>query len=106
MANIYYIGTTGPPWQFTITDDQGNALNVSGGTFTLFFRSATNNEIKFTGLSSFTVVDAANGVIQYQLDGNDLGTIGPGFFEIVVEAVISGLTYIPPQVPIIEVQSL
>lgn len=73
-----YVGFLDPPYNVTLTDDSGAAINLTGCTsnsFTLTMLNPTTNQAQ-QGVGSWTVTNATGGQASYQWTTNDLATAG------------------------------
>lgn len=70
-------------WRFTLRDDTGAALNLTGATVTLSMRvrGATSNKIAG---ASMTITGATTGTVEYAPVAADVNTVGSFDIEIKV----------------------
>lgn len=74
-----YVGFLDPPYNVMLTDDSGNALNLTGVTsnnFTLTMLNA-NTGLFQSGVGVWTITSATLGQASYQWTVNDMATAGP-----------------------------
>jgi len=87
----FYVGQTGPALRATIQDDSDNPVNLTGATFTLVIENTLTNA-NVSGAGTWSILNAPAGVAQYTWNSADTAT--PGAYNLFIEYVISGVTYI------------
>ena len=75
-----YQGQTGKAWGPTLTYDNGNAVSLAGllnTAFTLFIHDTkAPGSPDRTGAGTFTIVNAATGLISYKWNAADTSVVG------------------------------
>lgn len=88
MANSpRYVGFIDPPYNVTLTDDTGAALNLTGCTsasFTLSFMSASSGIVK-AGTGTWTIPSATTGQASYQYSAADVASAGTWLIYVTVK---------------------
>lgn len=74
-----YIGFLDPPYNVTLTDDSGAAINLTGCTSSSFTLTMLNQSTALSqqGVGVWTITNAVAGQASYQWTTNDLATAGP-----------------------------
>lgn len=106
--------STGPSLPVTFTDQQGNAVNVTGASFAMTFRCTTNfQKVGGSGSFSGTTQQLQAGLTTYTLGANDMANayalysvlIDRALFECYAKATISGVEYSALPI-VIEIQKI
>ena len=90
MAETYkYVqGDTGPQIKVTITEADGTAVNLTGGSVTLHFRASGTTTLLFSRPLLVVGDNATNGVAVLQWEAGDLD-VDAGNYEGEIETVTS-----------------
>ena len=74
----------------TIVDENGNALDVSGGSSVLFHCSTIDGvSVRANGVGGY-VTDGTNGQVKYQLTSTEVTTVRRMFAEFEVQGLTAG----------------
>lgn len=110
MASAFFLKQrdTSPALQYTVKDEDGSAIDLSGATVTFYMQDETGTTVIDGG--SVTLVDAANGIVKYEWQDGDSDNAGyfkaeflvtfgdgtkrtspdPGWISIVVSGSVRG----------------
>lgn len=79
------IGDTGNPLRVTFTDGFDVPYVLAGSTFALSLLNLnTSEENAITGIGTWVIVDATNGIAQYAWNAADVATAGVYAIKVVV----------------------
>ncbi len=91
-----YSGDTFNPLQITLQDNEGTAYNLTGlNTSTAFTLELINmsSGIVTTGAGTWTIINAAQGVVQYQWVAGDVALAGMYRIKVVITFTGGILTF-------------
>lgn len=83
---------TGPDWVLTAKEKDGDALTITGATFTGKLRERSGGITVSLTAASFSITTAASGIFTYVLGAADVAVAG--MYDLVVKITISTKVYI------------